>query len=79
MHEIMSALGDGKRPISKRNVGSPLTARYTCELGYQKVSGDESLTCDNHPVWLGEPLNCTGENTVEPLINRGDLNNLLEA
>ena len=68
-----------RKRSSSNAVSYLLTARYTCELGYQKVSGDEILWCDNHPVWLGEPLNCTGENTVEPLINRGDLNNLLEA
>ena len=48
-------------------------AVYTCELGHHKVSGDESLECSNTLInWLGDPLNCSGKNIVQPLINKDE-------
>ena len=56
--QVQAGLASSKNPV--------FTANYRCEAGYEKVSGDEDLACSAQSVWKGEPLNCAGENTVQP-------------
>ena len=32
---------------------------YTCDLGYNRTSGDETRTCDENAHWTGNEANCT--------------------